>query len=274
MCMFQSRINRIRNIGRVKGDSENSNPTLPLILLFALPICGLLCQFYYAYSGKITMENLRKAYSRLHFHDILIVLWYIMDAGTHLSIELGYVILALTCTAEKSDTPLGWLWREYSRADARWAVRDANVISVEILTVVMGILCLFQIYGTFMKTSWRHPLQIIICVSELYGGWMTFCPEWVDGSPNLRTSDPVLLWIYLVFMNGLWVVIPALLLWDSFSRLTDVCDVAKARLDLEDVPKAGAPTKVWWKSAAICIVLYVVLMPAIIFSAKGVPVKH
>lgn len=46
--------------------------------------------------------------------------------------------------------------------------------------------------------------------------------EWLDGNPNLDGSDFSLLWIYLVFMNGLWVVIPLLLLWDSFARLTQV----------------------------------------------------
>ena len=35
-------------------------------------------------------------------------------------------------------------------------------------------------------------LQIIICTAELYGGWMTFCPEWVEGSPNLNGKDPCL----------------------------------------------------------------------------------
>jgi hypothetical protein len=46
--------------------------------------------------------------------------------------------------------------------------------------------------------------------------------EWLEGSPNLDGSTFSLLWIYLVFMNGLWVVIPLLLLWDSFARLTQV----------------------------------------------------
>ena len=26
---------------------------------------------------------------------------------------------------------------------------------------------------------------MIVCTAELYGGWMTFCPEWIEGSPNL-----------------------------------------------------------------------------------------
>jgi hypothetical protein len=110
------------------------------------------------------------------FAETLAFVWYIIDAQTHLTIELGYVYLALTTTAQKSDSFLGFIWREYGRADARWAVRDVNVISIEILTVLMGILCLFQIYGVYYRTTWRHPLQIIICTAELYGGWMTFAP--------------------------------------------------------------------------------------------------
>lgn len=45
---------------------------------------------------------------------------------------------------------------------------------------------------------------------------MTFCPEWVQGSPNLDTSNWLYLWIYLVFFNGIWVVVPLLLLYQSF----------------------------------------------------------
>jgi hypothetical protein len=59
---------------------------------------------------------------------------------------------------------------------------------------------------------------------------MTFAPEWLDGSPNLNGSSFSLLWIYLVFMNGLWVVVPALLLWESFSRLSQVRSVMMFKL--------------------------------------------
>ena len=170
-------------------------------------------------SGSKHESTQQKAFT---FAEKLALVWFLIDAFTHLSIELGYVYLALTTTAAKTDNYLGHIWREYGRADARWAVRDPVVISIEIATVLMGVLCLFMIYGVYHRTAWRHPLQIIICVAELYGGWMTFAPEWLDGSPNLNGTDPILLWIYLVFMNGLWVVIPLLLLWDSFARLSHV----------------------------------------------------
>ncbi|RYY73888.1 hypothetical protein EON63_19875 [archaeon] len=93
------------------------------------------------------------------FTEKLTLVWFILDAFTHLSIELGYVVLALGETANKSDTYLGHIWREYGRADARWAVRDSTVVSIEIATVAMGVLCLFLIYGTIYRY-----INIFLCL--------------------------------------------------------------------------------------------------------------
>lgn len=65
----------------------------------------------------------------------------------------------------------------------------------------------------------RHFIQITLCVCELYGGWMTFSPEWLMGSPNLNTNNWLYFWVYLVFFNSLWVLIPGLLLWQSWVEL-------------------------------------------------------
>jgi hypothetical protein len=39
-------------------------------------------------------------------------------------------------------------------------------------------------------------------------GFMTFCPEWLTGNPNLDASNFMFKWVYLVFFNMLWVVLP------------------------------------------------------------------
>lgn len=217
-------------------------------------------------------EGVSRTKGKLNFQDRLALLWFVLDAITHLTIELGYVILALTTTAEKSNTYLGWIWREYGRADSRWAIHDPTIISLEIITVFLGLLCLFQIYAIAKKRPWRHVLQVIICVAELYGGWVTFAPEWVEGSPNLDGSSFVLFWIYLVFMNGLWVVIPLLLLWDSWSRISNACAMSAYPVDA-GFP-AGAPTNLWWYAAAALLVAYQILVPGVLFTAQGVPVKQ
>ncbi len=48
---------------------------------------------------------------------------------------------------------------------------------------------------------------------------MTFCPEWLTGSPNLVTDNFLYLWVYLVFFNGLWVVIPLAMLYQSWEAM-------------------------------------------------------
>lgn len=62
------------------------------------------------------------------------------------------------------------------------------------------------------------------CILKLTSNFATHCSstEWIEGNPNLNGSNFNLLWIYLVFMNGLWVVVPLLLLWDSYARISNV----------------------------------------------------
>lgn len=49
---------------------------------------------------------------------------------------------------------------------------------------------------------------------------MTFCPEWLVGSINLDGSNFMYLWIYLVFFNCLWVVIPLYVIKYSVGELS------------------------------------------------------
>ncbi|XP_038658535.1 emopamil-binding protein-like [Scyliorhinus canicula] len=113
--------------------------------------------------------------------------------------------------------------QEYGKADARWLYSDPNIVSLEILTVVLdGFLVLLLIHAIVKDKYYRHFVQIVLCVCELYGGWMTFCPEWLIGSPNLNTSNWLYLWVYLTFFNTIWVVVPGLLLLQSWLSLKEM----------------------------------------------------
>lgn len=161
----------------------------------------------------------------------------------------------------------GHIWREYSRADERWCIYDPLILSVELATVFVGILCILNVYAIYTKASFRYSLQIIICVSELYGGWMTFAPEWFAGSPNLHGSSFTLLWIYLVFMNGLWVVLPLVFLWDSISRVNYACDAVK----FHKIEVRGGPSLSLYYGVIGLLFLYMILVPTVLFSAKWTP---
>uniref|UniRef100_A0A3Q2EG76 EBP like n=1 Tax=Cyprinodon variegatus TaxID=28743 RepID=A0A3Q2EG76_CYPVA len=135
-------------------------------------------------------------------------------------VVLSYYFSALSsqlCSRNLRVSRVSPVGKEYGKADSRWLVSDPTIVSLEILTVVLGsLLALLLIHAVLNDKYYRHFLQITLCVCELYGGWMTFCPDWLLGSPHLNTSNPLYLWIYLVFFNGLWVLVPILLLVQSW----------------------------------------------------------
>ncbi|XP_045423111.1 emopamil-binding protein-like [Lemur catta] len=149
--------------------------------------------------------------------------WLCYDALVHFVLEGPFVYLSLVGNIANSDGLIASLWKEYGKADARWLHFDPTIVSVEILTAVLdGFLALSLIYAIVKEKHYRHFLQITLCVCELYGDWMTFCPEWLVGSPNLNTDNWLYYWVYLVFFNGMWVLIPGLLLWQSWVELKKI----------------------------------------------------
>ena len=74
--------------------------------------------------------------------------------------------------------------------------------------------------------------MIVLATGELYGGFMTFCPEWLTGSPNLDTSNVMYMWLYLTFFNMLWVFIPFWILYEGYKNVTgssEALNVAKSQ---------------------------------------------
>ncbi|KAI1342678.1 Emopamil-binding protein [Xylariaceae sp. FL0016] len=126
---------------------------------------------------------------------------------------LGYTNRAYGPQAGGSN-PFAQLWMVYAKADRRWAGADLSVISLELLTVfVAGPLACLVCYGLAEKDPRTNIVMIIIATMELYGGFITFCPEWLTMNYNLDTSNWMYLWLYLVFFNVLWVFIPIYAIW-------------------------------------------------------------
>jgi hypothetical protein len=181
--------------------------------------------------------------------------WHAYDALTHLFIEGSFLY---ECFFSYTSVPVGVLhepyflgyqdrlygakygtgptarlWQEYAKADHRWAVADTTVISLEILTVGLAgpaaaYICylLYQVANPKATASARGAAKgklwfvaPALATAELYGGFMTFAPEWLTASSQLDVSHPVYLWLYLVFFNTLWVFIP---LWVLFEAAKEV----------------------------------------------------
>eukprot|EP01134_Creolimax_fragrantissima_P007589 CFRG7589T1 len=194
----------------------------------------------------------------LSFVDWATMLWFLADAMTHIFMEGSYLFYAFMGGAKHFDGLVPWIWKEYSKADRRWEVRDSTVMSIELLTVcIEGPLCLVMIYAIYNRLSYRHFMQTCISLAEIYGGCMTFFPEWIDGNPNLDTTSWKYKWFYLAFMNGVWVVIPAILLCESGIRIIDACDKT------EQFDQGGLPPA-WHKLCLAVLIIYSCSVPAVV----------
>ncbi|RDL35409.1 uncharacterized protein BP5553_07340 [Venustampulla echinocandica] len=121
------------------------------------------------------------------------------------------------------------LWMVYAQADSRWASADLTVISLELLTVLgAGPLAAWICYG-IAKRDWKVSFwMVVLATGELYGGFMTFAPEWLTGNQNLDSSNFMFLWVYLVFFNMLWVFLPLYALWVAFEDMRNAFMVRNA----------------------------------------------
>lgn len=91
------------------------------------------------------------------------------------------------------------LWQEYTKADKRWGGADLGIISLEILTVFIGGPLAIYVSelirkggGSSRGGSTSAKLWFwgsLLATGELYGGFMTFAPEWLSGNANLDTSS-------------------------------------------------------------------------------------
>lgn len=155
------------------------------------------------------------------WQDRVAFVWLAFDALIHFIFEGSFLALStFGRTVNTSSGMFAEIWREYVAADARWGTADPTVVSLELLTVFgAGPLAALIVYQIVKRDPARHYWVVVLSTAELYGGWMTFCPEWLTGSPNLDTSNALFFWVYLVFMNVLWVVIPLWLMYDSYTHI-------------------------------------------------------
>ncbi|GAA6057279.1 hypothetical protein JCM3770_004531 [Rhodotorula araucariae] len=154
--------------------------------------------------------------------------WLAFDALIHFVLEGSFVWQSFPAprTVNSSKGPFAALWAEYALADSRWGTADPTVVAIELITVLgAGPLAAYcAVRMRWQGEAWRLWV-IILSVAELYGGWMTFAPEWLSGSPALNTSHWLYTYVYLLFFNGLWVAIPIALIAESGREIIRALDV-------------------------------------------------
>lgn len=147
-----------------------------------------------------------------------IMCWWAVTGLIHLLLE-GYFSLNPRFYQYMSKDFFTDVWKEYSMGDSRYAARDAFVVSMESVTAfVEGPGSLVALYAIATKASYREPLQLAVSLGQLYGDVLYFATCFLEGFVHAAPGAQYF-WLYFVFMNSIWVVIPGLIFVRSWRRM-------------------------------------------------------
>ncbi|GME33244.1 ebp domain-containing protein [Neofusicoccum parvum] len=115
----------------------------------------------------------------------------------------------------------GQLWKEYSLSDSRYLTKDPFVLCMESITAVCwGPLSFIVAHMITTEHPLRYPLQAIVSLGQLYGDVLYYATAMFDhyvSNLNYTRPESYYFWVYFVFMNAFWIVIPIILIANSVS---------------------------------------------------------
>lgn len=131
---------------------------------------------------------------------------------------------------------LSQLWKEYSLSDSRYLTRDAFLVCMESVTALCwGPLSFLCAYAVVAGADWRHPIQSIISLGQIYGDVLyygTCTYEFLVYGREFSRPEPYYFIGYYVFLNAFWIVIPSVLLLSS-ARATSKAFAVVRRLQAD-----------------------------------------
>lgn len=144
----------------------------------------------------------------------LLVCWFMCTGLIHFVVE-GYVVVNSKFYQDRSGNILSEIWKEYSKADSRYATRDDFVISMEAVTAFLeGPGCFLIVWALCARKAWRHAAVVLVSLGQLYGDVLYFGTCLHGGVDRHTRPEFIYFWFYFVIINGIWIVIPfACIVW-------------------------------------------------------------
>eukprot|EP00878_Enallax_costatus_P009911 GHUV01010348.1.p1 GENE.GHUV01010348.1~~GHUV01010348.1.p1 ORF type:complete len:179 (+),score=35.54 GHUV01010348.1:157-693(+) len=136
--------------------------------------------------------------------------WFLCSGLIHLIVE-GNVVLNSKFYQDTSGNILNEIWKEYSKADSRYATRDDFIISMEAVTAFLeGPACLLIVWGMLKLKPWRFTAILLVSLGQLYGDVLYFGTCAHGGIARHSRPEWIYFWFYFVIVNGIWIVVPTM----------------------------------------------------------------
>jgi cholestenol delta-isomerase len=141
--------------------------------------------------------------------------WLVMSGVIHVWIEFNMVFF-------RNNSSIKAGMDMYAAADWRYGnyngVMESGTAAMEAITALVdGPLCFLVALAAVQNWGCRHPLQIVLCVMQIYGlVWFVLQPLYSEtGVEGHFSSDPFMFWVIAVGCNAPWGIVPPILLAQS-----------------------------------------------------------
>ncbi|EGC39021.1 hypothetical protein DICPUDRAFT_91317 [Dictyostelium purpureum] len=179
-------------------------------------------------------------FSLLFKKEKLTIFWLLWSGLIHIILEGSYGFFAHEVTKASTVTftekmlemiplekafDLHWyasLYSQYAKYDLRYAIQDPMVVFFCFMELVQGACCFILALCVIKEAKIRHALQIFLCSIQGLGTVFYFITPYIYGVWNEQiSSDPFELWVYVVGLNGLWLLVPIILTIQSFIAISN-----------------------------------------------------
>ncbi|CAI5471609.1 unnamed protein product, partial [Closterium sp. Yama58-4] len=159
--------------------------------------------------------------------DRAIFCWWAVTGSIHVVLE-GTFVAFPDLMSSTSNAFLLDAWKEYSKADSRYATRDGCVLSVEAVTAfIEGPACFLILYAMASRRPFSPLLQFAVSLGQLYGDVIYFATSFLEGSKHCH-PDPIYFWGYFIAMNAIWIVVPLAIICHCWGQITAATTAAYA----------------------------------------------
>ncbi|TWW56696.1 3-beta-hydroxysteroid-Delta(8),Delta(7)-isomerase [Takifugu rubripes] len=180
------------------------------ILVFLFSICGLFLLVTWLITGSSNRFGIWRR---------LALCWFAICGFIHCVIEGWFSLYYDVIPGDQSF--LSQLWKEYSKGDSRYVISDNFTVCMETVTAwTWGPFSLWILFAFLTNKPYRFVLQLIVSLGQLYGAVLYFYTEHRDGYVHSEYGHPVYFWFYYIFLNFLWIIIPLVLIVDSWRQLS------------------------------------------------------
>jgi hypothetical protein len=166
-----------------------------------------------------------RSWSRFERITSLCLLFMVVSYATHLTWELGWLVLHESIQASR-DTAWAYPWWAYiDGGDLRYAGSSSTLLMMETLSVLNGAVGVVGL-SLWYRSRYTDRRGVLLCMAtavvHLYSTSLYFGGEILEGLPNVDTSSFLDTWVKFGLANAPWIVFPWFVLYWGQRTLRDL----------------------------------------------------